>query len=536
MEKIFRWIKKNSLLLLNAGSLVGATLVTSILGFIYWWIAARRFSPEVVGIGSASISIMTLLGTFCIVGVGTLLITELPRQPHKATPLISTSLLVVALVGACVGILFALLAPMLSNQFSPLRENSISVLIFAAGVSLTAITSVLDQALIGLLRGTTQFARNALFAISKLIILTLISFILSHATGLSIYATWAGGNLLSLAVTVPLIFKRKRPLKSYFPQWKLLRQLGSTALQHHLLNITLQFPAYALPTVVTVLLSARMNALFYVSWMIVNFIFYIPAALTVVLHAMNSAHQASLATRARVTIGLALITSLLAIGLLEVITKQVLSVFGSSYVDGAATLRILVLAALPIIIKNHYVSICRIQDRVKSAMWTIGPGCILELGMATLGSHFYGLLGLSAGWVIAIYIEAILMSGTVYKAVWAPKASQDAEAEDLAGAGAIWLLDTALLPVLNSSPFSAVDTLLLPVVDASPLPVAKSNTYQLPPSWWEIPPSGGNAHRLKPARLQRLAPDTDPRMANASDVKGLAEEAPDKQAVLEQDV
>jgi hypothetical protein len=128
------------------------------------------------------------------------------------------------------------------------------------------------------------------------------------------------------------------------------------------------------------------------------------------------------------------------------------------------------------------------------------------------------------------------MSRTVYKAVWAQKASQEAEAEDLAGAGAIWLLDTALLPVLNSSPFSAVDTFLLPVVDASPLPVARSNAYRPAQPLWGIPPSGGNARRLKPARLQRLAPDTDPRMANASDVKRLAEEAPDKQAVLEQDV
>ena len=534
METFFHWVKKNSLLLLNAGSLVGATLVTSMLGFVYWWVAARRFSPEVVGIGSASISIMTLLGTFCIVGVGTLLITELPRQPHKATPLISTALLVVALVGGCVGILFALLAPILSNQFSPLRENIASIFLFAAGVSLTAITSVLDQALIGLLRGTTQFARNALFAISKLVVLILISFILSHATGLSIYATWAIGNLLSLAVTIPLLLKRKRPLKSYFPQWNLLRQLGSTALQHHLLNVTLQFPAYALPTVVTVLLSASMNALFYVSWMIVNFIFYIPAALTLVLHAMNSAHQASLATRARVTIGLSLITSLLAIGLLEVITTQVLSVFGSSYVSAAGILRILVLAALPIIIKNHYISICRIQDRVKSAMWIIGPGCVLELGMATLGSHFYGLVGLSAGWVIAIYIEAILMSRTVYKAVSTPKASQEAGEEDLAEAEAIWLLDTALLPALDSSPFSIVnpflsptiDRSLLSVADTSLLPIVKPNMYHKSQPSGKTIPFGSNAHRLKPTRLQRLTPDTNPQMVNISDAKHLAEESP----------
>src|SRR6202011_674713 len=140
----------------NAGSLVGTTLVTSGLGFVYWWVAAKRFTPDVLGVASASISTMTLLGTLGIVGMGTLLITEIPRQPQKAISLISTGLITVAITGGFAGLLFALIAPVLSSQFSPLRSSVMNVLIFVAGVSLTSITLVLDQALIGLLHGTLQ--------------------------------------------------------------------------------------------------------------------------------------------------------------------------------------------------------------------------------------------------------------------------------------------------------------------------------------------------------------------------------------------
>jgi O-antigen/teichoic acid export membrane protein len=522
MNKLFQWIKRNGTILINAGSLVGTTIVTSVLGFVYWWVAAKRFSTEVVGIASASISAMTLLGAFSIVGLGTLLITEIPRQPKQALSLISTGLMVVAVVGGCTGALFAFIAPILSKQFSPLDDNLIDAITFAGGVSLTAITLVLDQALVGLLRGVMQFGRNTIFASIKLIALFLISLVFARVTGISIYATWAVGNLLSLGIVVPTILKKRIPFKNYLPQKSLLRQLSSTALQHHILNITLQLPAYALPTIVTVLLSARMNAFFYVSWMIVNFIFFIPAALTAVLHAMNSAQQSSLADRARVTVGLALVTSVFAVIVLQVVTKQVLGIFGRSYEQAIWDLRILALAAFPIIIKNHYVSICRIHDRVKAAMWIIGPGCLLELGLAITGSHIGGLIGLSAGWVIAIYIESALMFRTVYNAIWVPKTPQLSAEQNLA-AEAVWLMDTSLMPAVNVSSFWLAETTRLPVlklpskqsdqglytsgqrVKESPLTYKAADNEELP-VYAAKPHDEHSIRRLKPPRLQRITP------------------------------
>jgi O-antigen/teichoic acid export membrane protein len=113
-----------------------------------------------------------------------------------------------------------------------------------------------------------------------------------------------------------------------------------------------------------------------------------------------------------------MVTSVLANCLLVIGAKQVLDLFGSTYAEQAAwSLRILVLAAFPLIIKNHYLSICRIQDRIARAMLRIAPGSLLELGAAALGAHLGGLSGLSIGWVAGVYIESIFMFRTVYKAV-----------------------------------------------------------------------------------------------------------------------
>jgi O-antigen/teichoic acid export membrane protein len=443
-----QWIKNNSVMLVNAGSLVGATIVTSGLGFVYWWLAARRFPLEAVGIASASISTMTLLGTLCMLGLGTLLITELPRQPGREGSLISTALVVVGGTGGCIGILFAILAPYVSAEFQPLRANIGDILIFAIGIALTAITLVLDQALVGLLSGGLQLYRNTLFAIAKLVALFLASFWLSYAAGITIYATWTLANAFSLAALAGVaLWKGKWSGRVHLPQWGLLRKLGGAALQHHWLNLTLQAPSLLIPVLVTVMLSAKMNAWFYVSSMLASFVTMIPVALTIVLHAMNSAQQSTLGHKSRVTIGLALVTCVLANCVLQFDTKQVLGLFGSTYAEQATwSLRILGLGAFPLIIKTHYISICRIHDRIARAMLGMLPGGLLELALAALGAHFGGLTGLCLGQTVAIYIESMFMFRTVFKTIrfvnTSPSTSIGQENREV---NPIWLMDTSQL-------------------------------------------------------------------------------------------
>lgn len=460
MSKLLLWVKGNSTIIVNAGSLIGTTAVTSLLGFVYWWIAARRCSPEAVGISSAAVSAMMLLGNFSIMGMGTLLITELPRQPGRAKSLVSTALLIVGMIGCAVGLLFALLAPYISSSFAPLRANPLTIAFFSLGVGTTAISQVLDQALIGLLRGGMQLWRNTLFSIAKLLLVFVVSMWLS-SDGMMIYATWPLSIVLSLLLLLPFALRHsgergtirtfRTVLQHYQPQWGLLRRLGMSAIQHHLLNLTLQFPALVLPMLVTVLLSAKMNAWFYVSWMIANFVFLVPNALTIVLHAVNSAQQATLTQKARVTASLALLTCLLANGAIQIAPELVLGFFGNAYAAQASlVLRVLVIAAFPLLIKNHYISICRIQDRIIRAMVALLPGSVLELVAAAIGAHMGGLVGLGIAWVAALSVESLFMVPTVYRVIrggYKREQSPSCEHMPLPATDAIWLIDTFPLPI-----------------------------------------------------------------------------------------
>ncbi|HEY5002169.1 MAG TPA: hypothetical protein VII61_03390, partial [Ktedonobacteraceae bacterium] len=437
--QLYQWLKTNRVMLINAGSLVCTTLVTGVLGFAYWWVGARQFHPDALGLASAAISAMMLLGAICVLGLGTLLIGELPRQPGKEASLISTALLLVGLVGGLTGILFALIAPLISLDFLPLRASIGSILIFAAGVSFTSITIVLDQALIGLLRGELQFWRNTLFAAAKLAVLIATGLALHSSLffrgGVAIYATWAIGNAISLVpLAILVLVKQRSSLARIMPNWSLLRKLGFSAFQHHMLNLIQQVPTTALPVLVTVLLSATTNAWFYIAWMISGFVFTASYALTTVLYAINTAPPDEIARKMRMTLNLAFITSLGANLVIQIGATQILGLFGHTYAEEAAwSLRIVSLAAFPMIIKYHYIAVSRINQKLLRAMLPVAIGSVLELGAAALGARMGNLVGLTIGWTCAVGIEAVLMSPAVFKAVRFRPSIQMQQSISLAG-------------------------------------------------------------------------------------------------------
>jgi len=524
VNKLSQWLKTNSALLGNAASLVGSTGLTSVLGFAYWWLAARQFSLAAVGFASAAISTMTLLGTFGVLGLGTLLIGELPRQKSQKAPLISTALILVGGVGLGLGCLFALIAPFASANLQGLSANIQSILLFALGVSLTAVTLVLDQALIGLLQGGLQLWRNALFASIKLIALFLIGIWLSKATGLAIYATWIVGNASSLFVLACVaLMKGLRPGRDLLPQFRFLRKLGFAAIKHHALNLTLQAPSLILPLLVTVALSATANAWFYISWNLSGIGNIVASALTLALYAVGAAQPQTLARKMRLTLGLGLGTCILINIVLLFGTQQVLGFFGHSYAEQAAwSLRILSIETFPFLIKTHYVAVRRIRGRVApTALITVATG-LLEVGGAALGVHLGGLIGLSLGWLTAMCIEVVFMFPTVYTALRIPKqalqkAREGIFVEELGGLGSmmnaepVWLTDTLIQPVwladtltlnaiilpkrLPNSDFGVdTDVYLQPTIHLTPIPRA----------WKDDPAFSNKTVRLKPA--PRLVP------------------------------
>lgn len=401
-------------IVLNASSLVGTTIVTSGLGYLYWVAAARLYDAEVVGMTAAAITTMTLLGTAGTVGLGTTLIAEIPRRPRDSSSLIATGVAIAVGVSGGFTALLTLAAAILAPSLAPLGTTPTSSLLFAAGVAMTAGALVVDQAVLGMFRGDLQLARNIVFAAGKLILLVLAAVSLSRDTPVVIFATWVLGIAGSM-VAVRLVM-HGRSIQGGSPRFRptMLRGVGRTSLQHHFLNVALNLPSQSLPIMISIILSAGASAYFYVAFMISGLVSLIPVSLSTMLFASGVRDPTSLSRQSRFTLSISLFVILIANGVLFVSADALLSLFGRAYAENAASiLLILAAAALPVMVRDHAVAICRAQGRALRLAAVVSMTSPLYLVFAAVGGYSTGLFGLGLGWLAAAFIEAIVLTPTV---------------------------------------------------------------------------------------------------------------------------
>jgi O-antigen/teichoic acid export membrane protein len=412
-NRLQRVVKRNGDLLSNSGALMATSVLTSLLGFVYWWVADRSFSAEAVGAASAAISAMTLVGTLGMFGMGTLLISELPKSKDGQWSLISTCVMVAAAastVGGAIYVGLALFVPGLRSSLG----SPVGIALLILAMALNGAMLVFDEGLVGLLLGHLQLVRNAYFAVGKLIVIGIVAVLPVAVTGSDILGTWVAGILLSM----PLLWLslRSRGMGSIRPRLAALRGLGRHAIDHNLLNVALFLPRTSLPLVVTSVVSTRANAAFYTAWMVMGFLAMIPGSIATTLFAVASGDVAGL--RARVRIGLAIA---LGVGVpvstgIAILARPIMSVFGHEYAASASgALSVLALTYVVGVVRQFYVAISRVRRRARQAsVYAVLIG-FMELGAAWVGGSHDGLSGLVAWLAGAFVVEGVFMAPAVIR-------------------------------------------------------------------------------------------------------------------------
>lgn len=406
--QVRRWYRVNADLLGNALSLAGTTVSTSLLGFVFWAVAARTFPAEDVGIASAAVSLMLLLGSGGMIGLGTLLINELPRRRGSGGPILTTALLTGAAAATLLWLCVALVARLAGGAFP---SGSASLLVsgtFAAGVALTTSTSILDMALVGMLRGGVQLWRNVTFAGAKLVLLPALALSVARADQTTILLSWVLGLAVSVAVVAALLLREGHRLL-YRPRWRWIGSLGGETLKHHALNLSIMGSRLLLPVLAASLVSAEANAAFYAAWMLVSLGLMIPTHFSTVLQAVGSADPRRLAERLRFSLRTSLLLGAAFTVVAVLAAPLLLDVFGSYYRSEAElSLRILALAVCPLAFKLHFVAVGRVRLRVGRTAALMALGGLLEVGLSALGAALAGIDGLAVGFLAAVLVQAAL--------------------------------------------------------------------------------------------------------------------------------
>ena len=399
----------------NATLLTSTTGVNLLLGFAYWWVAARLLPPAAVGLGSAAISAMTLLAALSLFGFGTLLIGELPRRPAYARALVPRALVIAGSAALLLGTLFIVLAPWFSSDFDALRHSPLVSAIFVLGASLTALSLIADDIAVGLLYSELQLVRNLVFGLAKLVIL--IASISPVLPEITITSSWVFGLAVSLvAYTSMAANKFGLRLRGQTLGKSPLIPLIRSAMPHHLLNFTLELPRLGLPVLVTALISSTANAYFYTSLMIISLASAVTHALTKALYASNSASNSANSANIRFSLLISLGISLISSAVIIITSPLLMSVFGEDYRNNA-TNTLVILALLPVAtsISTHYVAVHRSLGQAHRAIPLTVLGTVARFIAAGFGAIAMGLEGFALGLLASSYLEISLMTPYLYR-------------------------------------------------------------------------------------------------------------------------
>jgi O-antigen/teichoic acid export membrane protein len=404
-----RWLGGQRALLGTTMSLLGTTVVTTVLGLAFWWVAARMLPLSEVGYGSAAVSALTLVGTFGMAGMNTVLIGYLARSPQHANGLLAAAMYACGLVSALLASVFWLVTAVMLPNAAPYLHSGTEAVTFIAGSALTGATLILDQALLGTIGGSLQLWRNGAFAVAKLLALAGLATVWHDQFGTSILVAWVAGTALSL-VPVGVLMRRRGMRLTARPEWRLLRGLGRASVSNTWLNNMLQAPVLAMPLLVTGTLSAADGGAFYVAWTVVMVAVLLPFHFTTALYAASAADPRGLAAKLRFSLRISMLAGLAGVPLVMVSAHLLLRVFGAGYAARAAVpLELLIAGYFGSVLKNHYIALCRISGRITLAGIYATVSTAARLGAAVAGAMAGGLVGLSIALLLVMTAEGIVV-------------------------------------------------------------------------------------------------------------------------------
>ena len=104
-------------------ALVGNTIGTTVVGFIYWVIAAHLYNPEALGRCSALVSALIVVSFLAQLDLQTTLARFLPQAGRSAGRFIAYSYGVSSVAAVAVGVAFVTLLPRLNSHWQFLRTS-----------------------------------------------------------------------------------------------------------------------------------------------------------------------------------------------------------------------------------------------------------------------------------------------------------------------------------------------------------------------------------------------------------------------------
>jgi O-antigen/teichoic acid export membrane protein len=388
----------------NSFFLMATTALTAALGFLFWLVVARLYPVNEVGRATSLLSTVALLSYFSLFGLETSMVRHLPTTTRRSEHT-SSALITVAGTGLLAALIFLVIVPFAAPELAFVGSSWGNATTFVALAMFAALNLLTDAVFIALRAAKYNLLINGvLMGLAKIA----LPFLFVSAGAIGIFA--ASGLASGIAAVVSVVAIRSRleiQLRWRFTL-EVLQETFRFSLSNYISSCLNLVPLLVIPILVLNQLGPEAAAAYFIAFQIATVINAVSYAVGESLFAEGSHQQQDLRAlmrRSAAIIG-AVITP--AIGVVVLLARPVLGVFGSVYQSTAhGTLVALAVSSVAVAFYTWTSFLLKITGRLTVMI-------ILEVVFAG-GTTILAMLAAPHGpaWVAAAWGGGNLLCGTL---------------------------------------------------------------------------------------------------------------------------
>jgi O-antigen/teichoic acid export membrane protein len=374
------------------------------VGFFFWMIATRLYSPNDVGIMSAILSSISLIAVISSAGLPMALTLYLPVNTKNAGKIINSSLIVAVILSMILSSIFLLKIGMLAPKLKIILGNFESIFIFVM-TSMMATVSLLFAGIFNAgKRSSFQMAKENVFSVTK----TLILIALTGLGAMGIFISWSLGLAIAITTGFFLVYNlwKYKPKIEFDP---IIKTMSRFCAGNYIAGIFYNLPKFVFPIIIVNLISADSAGYFFIAMTIAGIFFGVPEAVAGPFLA-DSSDKDKFWQNVKKAIKFDM--SLLIPGLffLAIFGKFILHLFNPTYeIHSFRSLIILAISSIPLSLLTTFMMIRNAQKRVTTAIMVDAFVAIVTIALSIPLMKLWNIDGIAFSYLVTTTIASIII-------------------------------------------------------------------------------------------------------------------------------
>ncbi|MCV7102988.1 lipopolysaccharide biosynthesis protein [Mycobacterium palustre] len=381
----------------------------AILAFAFWFVIARIFTPEEVGIATSLINSAAMISFLSMCGLDITIIRfhTTAREPNA---LITQSFAIVSLVAAVMAAGYVLLVPFYEPSLGFVRSNILYAVGVVFGSVLGSVSMLTDAVFIAARKTEYNLYINCLLhGLARIVML----FLLTSLGAYGIFGSTLVGYLVAVIVSLFYMARATAFRFDFRLRGGITRHQVGFSGNGYVASIFTMLPRTILPLIALHALGNADAGYYYLTFQMATVIYWLATGVGEALLSEGASDESQLPKLLRRSAVLSMVLIFPSVLALWLAGPDLLVLFGHNYVEhGSELVSVLALGALPVTVNTWGGFLLRLTGQMRSLILASFACAAISLGLAQVWAH-RGLVWLGWAWFVgnmagAVWVVAAL--------------------------------------------------------------------------------------------------------------------------------